>query len=174
MNTRRLPLPIFQRILFAADFSESSREAFRVACTLTNDESTRLFVLHVIELVHVAEQPVIYGELGVPVPISSDYSSHHRALFERMKELYAPDHPVEVNYLLRDGEAADEILRVADEQACELIVMGTHGRTGLDRLLAGSVAEAVMRKAHCPVLTVRTPASVRSEATAQSFASSLI
>ncbi len=163
MVTRRLPLPMFQRVLFAADFSESSREAFRVACSLANDESTRLVVLHVIEMVHVAEQPMIYGELGVPVPITGDFPAHHQALADRMKDLYAPDHPIEVTYLLREGEAAEEVLRVADEEGCDLIVMGTHGRTGLDRLLAGSVAECIMRKARCPVLTVRTPASVARE-----------
>lgn len=173
MFPRRLPLPMFPRILFAADFSESSREAFRVASALANDESTRLIVLHVIEMVHVAEQPMIYGELGVPVPITSDFPAHHQALLNRLQDLYAPDHPVDVTYLLRDGEAAEEVLYVADEEQCDLIVMGTHGRTGLDRLLAGSVAEAVMRKARCPVLTVRTPTPVFEE-TRSRFTPSMI
>jgi nucleotide-binding universal stress UspA family protein len=57
------------------------------------------------------------------------------------------------------GNEADEILRLASELKCDLVVMGTHGRTGLRRLLLGSVAESVMRKAPCAVLTVRAPAS---------------
>jgi quercetin dioxygenase-like cupin family protein len=56
-----------------------------------------------------------------------------------------------------EGNAAEEILRLAERAGCDLIVMGTHGRTGLKRLLAGSVAEEVLRKAPCPVLAVRTP-----------------
>jgi len=61
-----------------------------------------------------------------------------------------------------DGDAAEEILRVAEEVRCDLIVMGTHGRSGLGRLLMGSVAEQVMRKARCPVLTVKCPAAPQS------------
>ncbi len=56
-----------------------------------------------------------------------------------------------------DGDPAREILRVAAENECDLIVMGTHGRTGLERVLMGSVAEAVSRKAPCPVLTAKPP-----------------
>jgi nucleotide-binding universal stress UspA family protein len=58
---------------------------------------------------------------------------------------------------LTDGEPYAEILRVAEDDGCDLIVMGTHGRTGLRRLLMGSVAEQVLRQASCPVLTVKTP-----------------
>jgi nucleotide-binding universal stress UspA family protein len=111
----------------------------------------------VVQLVHLAEQPLIYGELGLPIPITTEYPTHYAALLERLKGFYVPDHPVEASYLLLEGDAADEILRTADKEGCDLIVMGTHGRSGLDRLLAGSVAESVMRRAKCPVLTVRTP-----------------
>lgn len=163
MSHQRIPLPLFRKILFAGDFSKSSREAFRVACSLARDGATQLVVLHVVEIVHVAEQPVVYGELGLPIPITADYPAHHAALLGRLKELYAPDHPVEASFFLREGEAAEEILYVADAEGCDLIVMGTHGRSGLDRLLAGSVAESVMRKARCPVLSVRTPTTITEE-----------
>jgi hypothetical protein len=60
-----------------------------------------------------------------------------------------------VEYRLVEGEPVREILRAARETACDLIVTGTHGRSGLDRLLMGSVAEQLLRKAPCPVLTVK-------------------
>jgi nucleotide-binding universal stress UspA family protein len=61
-----------------------------------------------------------------------------------------------------EGDAVHEILTFAKENPCDLIVMGTHGRTGLGRFLMGSVAEGVVRKAPCPVLTVKTPFAVES------------
>jgi nucleotide-binding universal stress UspA family protein len=75
---------------------------------------------------------------------------------ERLREAYAPGRALDVSYRTREGTAADEILRFSDEIGCDLIVMGTHGRTGLRRLLAGSVAEAVLRGARCPVLALRS------------------
>jgi nucleotide-binding universal stress UspA family protein len=62
-----------------------------------------------------------------------------------------------IEYLLADGIPAEEIVKVASDRGCDLIVMGTHGRTGVGRLLLGSVAEEVMRKAPCPVLTLKHP-----------------
>lgn len=62
-----------------------------------------------------------------------------------------------VEHRLREGDAAAEILQVADEVGADLIVLGTHGRTGLGRVLMGSVAEAVLRRARCPVLTLKSP-----------------
>ena len=66
-----------------------------------------------------------------------------------------------MDFRVRDGDAAEEILREAEEAKANLIVIGTHGRTGLGRLLMGSVAEAVLRRARCPVLTVKSPAVAR-------------
>ena len=64
---------------------------------------------------------------------------------------------------LAKGDPADEILRLADTLSCDLVVMGTHGKTGLGRLLTGSVAETVLRKAKCPVLVVKASASRKAE-----------
>jgi nucleotide-binding universal stress UspA family protein len=64
---------------------------------------------------------------------------------------------VQLEYRLGTGDPATEILRLAGETKCDLIVMGTHGRTGLTRLVLGSVAEEVLRQAPCPVLAVKTP-----------------
>jgi nucleotide-binding universal stress UspA family protein len=82
---------------------------------------------------------------------------------ERLAKLQAPYSSVQMKRLIREGEVAGEILTLAKEGPCDLIVMGTHGRTGLSRLLMGSVAEEVVRKARCPVLTVKTPFALSTE-----------
>ena len=78
-------------------------------------------------------------------------------LREKLRQLRPTDPKVRVEHRLVEGETATEILRLGQEMKCDLIVLGTHGRTGLGRLLMGSVAERVVRKARCPVLTVKTP-----------------
>jgi nucleotide-binding universal stress UspA family protein len=103
----------------------------------------------------VVEPPVYYGELGMAVPLPADFNDHLR---ERLSHLVAPDSGLSVETVLVEGNASREILRVAEEQHCDLIVLGTHGRTGLSRVLLGSVAEDVSRHATLPVLTLKTPA----------------
>jgi nucleotide-binding universal stress UspA family protein len=143
-------MPLFRTILVAADFSEYSREAFRMACSLARPDETQITVLHAVE-------PPMISELDVPLPPTAGDRAHHEALGGRLRESYAPDRPLQVEYRTRDGFAAEGILRVGDEIDADLIVLGTHGRTGVGRLLAGSVAEAVLRRAHCPVLALRSP-----------------
>jgi nucleotide-binding universal stress UspA family protein len=150
-------MTLFQKILVAADFSESSLQAFRVACSLARADETRMIVLHVVEPHYVAEEPVYFGQPTVQYSVVERDPGEHELLQRQLRECYVPDHPLEVEYRTQDGTASEEILSSADELACDLIVMGTHGRTGLDRLLTGSVAEAVLRKARCPVLALRSP-----------------
>jgi nucleotide-binding universal stress UspA family protein len=136
-----------RRILHPTDFSERSENAFRLACALARDYNAPLLVLH------VQAPAVIYGEgmMAVPPP---GYTESLRAQLEGVQ---AHDPRVVVEHKLVEGDPATEILRVAREAGCDLIVLGTHGWTGLRRLLMGSVAETVVRKAPCPVLTVKTP-----------------
>ncbi|HUK63722.1 MAG TPA: universal stress protein, partial [Dongiaceae bacterium] len=75
------------------------------------------------------------------------------ALAKRVTELAAEG--LTARSVVRSGEPADEIVRLADEEHADMIVMGTQGRTGLERLMLGSVAERVIRRSRCPVLTVR-------------------
>ncbi len=139
-------------IIFAADFSANSRDAFRVACSVAVKNSNRLIVLHVVEPDWVAKAPEYLGR-GATETFSTE--GFHEFLKRRLSEFYAPSVPVEVDYSIREGQAAVEIVRMADEIGAELIAMGTHGQTGLRRLLAGSVATSVLSKAHCPVLSIR-------------------
>ena len=145
-------LPI-KSILHPTDFSKPSEYALRFACALARDYQARLV------LVHVVEPPVYYGELGMAVPLPADFNDHLR---ERLSHLAPKNFDLSVETVLVEGNASREILRVAEEQHCDLIVMGTHGRTGLSRVLLGSVAEDVSRHAKLPVLTLKTPALARS------------
>jgi nucleotide-binding universal stress UspA family protein len=136
-----------RRILHPTDFSERSECAFRVACALARDYGAPLLVLH------VCSPFVIYGS-SVAVEVTP---SHLDACLARLRQMETHDPRVRIEHRLVEGDAGTEILRVARENGCDLIVMGTHGRTGLGRLLMGSVAEEVVRKAPCSVLTVKTP-----------------
>jgi nucleotide-binding universal stress UspA family protein len=139
-------LPI-HTILHPTDFSEASGYAFQLACALTRDYGARLVVLHVVE------PPLpIYAEGAVIIPPAM---SETKAATQKLQSIQAPTGNVRVEHRLLEGVADVEILRTAEEIKADLIVMGTHGRMGLVRLLMGSVAESVSRKAPCPVLTVR-------------------
>jgi nucleotide-binding universal stress UspA family protein len=147
----------FQTMLFGADFSEGSREAFRAACSLAVPGQTRLHVLHVIEPHWVPEEPVPYGQAAIEFYDTKVDGGRDGTLMRRMREMYAPDVPIDVEYHLGEGEAAPEILRMAGRIQPDLIVVGTHGRTGLSWLLAGSVATSVIQRAQCPVLALHRP-----------------
>jgi nucleotide-binding universal stress UspA family protein len=130
-------------ILHPTDFSPLARRAFEVACSLAQDYKARLVLLH------VHEPPVPMGEL-VPTetPDVRDY------LLRELNSLETPA-DVTVDRQLEIGAVVEGILFVAGERKCDLIVIGTHGRGGLGRVLLGSVAESVLRKAPCMVLTVK-------------------
>jgi nucleotide-binding universal stress UspA family protein len=139
-------LPI-RTILHPTDFSDRSDYAFRLACSLSRDYDARLVILH------VASPPVtVVGDAMWVGPIEPNFTE----LKDKLLRLKGPD-PKRVERRLEEGDPAAEILRVARESKCDLIVMGTHGRRGLGRLLMGSVAEQVVRKAPCPVVTVKAP-----------------
>jgi nucleotide-binding universal stress UspA family protein len=139
-----------QTILIPADFSDCSQAAFQVARALARDYRARLLVLH------IAEPPpfVTPGELERALQRQDGYRSE---LEDRLRQLYSSDSLAGVEYRVLDGDPAVEILAVTRESGCDLIVMGTQGRTGLGRMLLGSVAEKVVRNAVCPVLTVKVP-----------------
>lgn len=134
-------------ILHPTDFSTQSQHALRLANSLAQQHSARLVVLHVAEPQHPPGM----------LPPSPHSESYYAALRKTLQELQPLDAKVRREKQLADGEPASEILRVAQEIRCDLIVMGTHGRTGLKHLLMGSIAEQVVRKATCTVLTVKAP-----------------
>jgi len=148
-------------ILHPTDFSDHSRGAFGVACALARDYGARLVLLH------VAAPPALdYGEWAV----ESRDEAHQHGLLETLHQVQVPDPTIHVEYRLREGDPVAGVLDEAHESKADLIVMGTHGRTGLGRLLMGSVAEEVARSAVCPVLTVRTPFPIAAAAPAEEAA----
>src|SRR5579875_1242684 len=137
-----------QTVLHPTDYSERSDIALRIACSLARDYRAKLVLLHV-----ALRSVTIDGEAAI-APRSEEY---FKAEQDKLESVSVPA-GVRAERFVREGDPAGEILRAAQFTNADLIVMGTHGRTGLARLLAGSVAERVMRRAPCPVLTVRTPA----------------
>ena len=135
-----------KNILFPTDFSTASDAALIHAENFAKQSSATLVVLH------VEEPPLAYGggELyyGLPEPSSE-------RILEMLKNVCPHASDISFEHRLVMGDPASEIVRVAKEEHPELIVLGTHGRTGLSRILMGSVAEAVMRHAPCPVLIYR-------------------
>jgi len=142
------------KIIFPTDFSHCGDAALNMATSLARDSSAKLLI------VHVEEPPVAYagGEMyyGVPDPASED-------LLRMLKEVLPPDPDVEYEHRLINGDPSTAIATLAEEEGADMIVMGTHGRTGLTRLLMGSVAEAVVRRAPCPVLTYKQTKHSTSE-----------
>jgi nucleotide-binding universal stress UspA family protein len=141
-------LPL-RTILHATDFSEHAENALWVATALAHDHQARLLILHV--------QPPIYGFAGEGMAFLRHAGEDPNTAVARLMALHPNVPNVAVEHRLRIGSPAEEILRLAGEAHADLIVLGTHGRRGLRRLLMGSVAEEVLRRAACPVLTVKTP-----------------
>lgn len=132
----------FQRILCPIDFSETSDKALRYAERMAGTVGAEVVVLHAFEL------PASYDYPGQTRPIDP-------ALRQRLETLLPASPQVHFRHVLHAGVPGDVICWLAQDQKCDLIVMGTHGRTGLKHLLLGSVAEHVLRHARCPVLVVR-------------------
>jgi len=145
-----------KRILFATDFSDNSKYALTFAISFAQKYDAMLYILHVIQ------QPSY--PLGMYAEISFDAmdkfsQSISDAVEKEMQTLKEKDLRGYGKYecMIVHGTPFLEILRMAKEKNVELIVVGTHGRTGLDHVLFGSTAEKVVRRAPCPVLSVRLP-----------------
>jgi nucleotide-binding universal stress UspA family protein len=148
----------FRTILHPTDFSECSDRAFEQACSLARDYGAKLL------LQHVTQPPgaVKYGAVVFPF----EWPGERKALHDRLDALQSRASDIVVEQNLRMGDAAAQIIDLATQKKCDLIVMGTHGRSGLGHLILGSVAEQVVRKAPCPVLTVKPPPPAPSDKSA--------
>ncbi len=149
----------FHRILVPTDFSNCSQSACDMALKIATKFGSS------IELLHVEEPPSWQGfvipELVVSLPNESSTSLNEfvqtrtRRALEHLVENLQRTGAIPVRHRMEAGEPGSVIIRVAAEEHFDLIVMGTHGRKGFERLVMGSVAERVVRQAACPVLTVR-------------------
>jgi nucleotide-binding universal stress UspA family protein len=139
-------------ILYPTDFSERSSDALPFACSLARDYGARLIMLHVLE----RPLAMASGVMTAPPP-PPPTAEEREELQQKLAAIRPPFVDLRAEHRLEEGDPAPSILEIAKEQHCDLIVMGTHGRTGLGRLLMGSVAEQVVRLAACPVATVKSP-----------------
>lgn len=143
---------MFKKILFCTDFSENSHFAFRYALGFSKAFKSRLLILHVtaepIDLYRPSDQLERVVKANQKKVIDQELKTHYLNEMRGFK-----------NYkiILKEGVAFDEIIKTAQKESVNLIVMGTHGRTGLDYILIGSTAERVVRKSPVPVLTVKLP-----------------
>lgn len=141
-----------KRILHASDFSSASRPAFRLTRELARTFKAHLIVFHAYEPL-----PLVVGEAPIPPKLIQDAMAEARRSARREIERLARaarQAPIRVSTRLAEGPPARSIIRAAKSARANLIVVGSHGRSGLSRLLLGSVAERVIRTAPCPVLTV--------------------
>ena len=146
----------FEKILTAIDFSESSDFAFEYALTLARQFQAELTVMHVIN------EPVDLRGFYVPHISFEQLEKEIEEGAEKMMEKFCQTKMGDFGRYTTAvvaGIPYEEILRKAEESGASLIVLGTHGRTGIDHLIFGSTAERVVRSAVCPVLTIRMPAS---------------
>jgi nucleotide-binding universal stress UspA family protein len=140
-----------ERILVPVDFSDCSLDALEYAIVVAQQAKASLMLLHVLE-------PVSYG-LDFTLSHSRTREQVRESWTKRLEELVSSHQHsyVPMESQLRGGLPADSILDSAQTLPCDLIIMGTHGRRGISHTISGSVAEAVLRKALCPVLMVRSP-----------------
>jgi nucleotide-binding universal stress UspA family protein len=141
-----------KKILLPTDFSESARHALRYAVSFAGEYQAEITLLHVVEIVAVG-----YASDLFPVPMAEAFqeiSSYARTELAKLAEEIR-GRGIAVKEIVVQGKPAAEILRVAKEDAIDIIVLGTHGKGVLDQALFGSTTERVVRKAPCPVLTCR-------------------
>jgi universal stress protein A len=136
---------VFTRILCPLDFEQGSLKALALAAQLAAQNGAELYLLHVC--------PKVLIPLGgsVTEPLMAEQSAR-----QRLEEIATRDlSGLKYELLVAAGDAAERVLSTQSERAADLIVMGTHGRSGLHRLMLGSIAERIVREAACPVLTIR-------------------
>ena len=131
-----------KRILCPIDFSETSMTAFEYAEDLASWADAEIVLLHAFL------QPAAYDHAGQWTPADAKITEDLEAVVSKHEN-------VKLNRITHAGLADDLICWAAENQDCDMIIMGTHGRTGLKHLLFGSTAESVLKRARCPVLTIR-------------------
>lgn len=140
---------LFHKILCPVDFNEASMAALDLAVKIAQQNEAIIYLLHVIVL------PLITGE-ELPVPLKpyeeGSLAELGKIAKERLEGKVA--HKI-LTRVIPPGPPATAVIRAEEDLGVDLVVMATHGRTGVSRFFLGSVAERVLRESHCPVLIVR-------------------
>ena len=138
----------YQKILCPIDFDENSTNALERAAEIARHFKAAVFVIHAVPLV------AQFGDIPLPADL---YRDQQQAALARLKEIAAQKlNGLEQQTAVYIGDVVGSILQAIDQFQPDLLVLATHGRTGLARFVLGSVAEAVVRRASCPVLTIRS------------------
>jgi nucleotide-binding universal stress UspA family protein len=138
-----------RRILYATDFSSYSNQAYFHAVSLAKAHQATLVIVYVYDP----------NQADLPSPPSGQSAVDYWR--EQLEQIRPLDDSIPVEHHLLIGEPATELVAFTRQHPFNLVVMGTHGRTGLDRLLLGSVAEQMLRESPCSVLVVKIPQSQR-------------
>ncbi len=144
-------MPEIKTILFPTDFTEASTKVLPYARYLAEKLGAKIIVLFVVE------ELAKYANFYVPHSALDNLEAELMESAQKKMEGFIEDHLAEVDNvesLVLRGDIAEEIIKTAEDKKVDLIVMGTHGRKGLEKILLGSVAERVVKSAPCPVMTV--------------------
>jgi nucleotide-binding universal stress UspA family protein len=141
----------YKKILCPIDFSEPSYEALKAANELAEHFQATLYLMHVIQPIPALQSPM--KEFNVAVYQSELEKAAQQSLDTTIGEKTSKS--VRLHPIIAHGDAANEVLNAVKKEKIDLLVIATHGRTGLTHLVFGSVAEKVVRHAPCPVLTIR-------------------
>ncbi len=148
-------MPEIERILCPTDFSDFSERAYDYASSLARHYNAELHLLHVV-------RPVIIGypEYAIPDSVNEFYGELREHAEEQLREFakVRGEPGLQTIVTVEEGVVTESIIDFARDNSVDMIVMGTHGRQGFQRLTLGSVTERVLRRACCPVLVVRKPA----------------
>jgi nucleotide-binding universal stress UspA family protein len=145
---------LIKNILVPVDFSDYSKDALKYAVQFAKQFNAKLYIVYVIE-------PVIYpadfsmGQVAIP-SLENDIKNRAEEEMESLVKSFV-DPSIETEKIIKTGKPFVEIIETAREVDADIIIMATHGHTGVEHLLFGSTAEKVVRKAPCPVLTLRKP-----------------
>lgn len=143
-----------KKVLVPIDFSDYSKSSLRYAVNFAKQFNSVIYLIYVVE-------PVIYppdfsmGQIAIP-SVNAEWDERAKEELERLAKTEIPE-GVKVKTILKNGKPFLEIIETAKEEDIDLIIIATHGHSGVEHILFGSTAEKVVRKAPCPVLTLREP-----------------
>jgi nucleotide-binding universal stress UspA family protein len=146
--------PDIKKVLVPIDFSDYSKSSLRYAVNFAKQFNAEIYLIYVVE-------PVIYppdfsmGQIAIP-SVNTEWDERAREGLKNLAKTEIPD-GVKVKTILKNGKPFMEIIDTASEENIDLIIIATHGHSGVEHILFGSTAEKVVRKAPCPVLTLREP-----------------
>ncbi len=145
----------FTKIVVPTDFSSASQQAFGYAAEMATRHEAEVLLVHVMELPHY---PTLFeGTALVVPPIDDELRGQLQKQLDSAAEEHFASRGITVRTALREGPPTQELLACVTEEQGDLIVIATHGYTGLKHMLLGSTTEQIVRLASCPVLTVRAP-----------------